>query len=196
MILVFVSNSFLYIFLTFLLAFFELLPVSSTSDSLTPVVSLFLFWIVTVLVYFLFNIRFLGFGDKGIDGFLVCLITCLAEVVPLLDNWSRFVRRHWTKKNIFNTLETGINTCVYLELTREDDQLTIASLSHTSKLRGMLVASSNETDSLLLLYNNSEDARFFRGFTGTITHSWLTNQSARIDLKTRLRPAVHITNSY
>ena len=32
------------------------------------------------------------------------------------------------------------------------------------------------------LYNNSEDARFFRGFTSTINHSWLTNQSARIDL--------------
>ena len=39
-----------------------------------------------------------------------------------------------------------------------------------------------ETCVLLLLYNNSKDARFFRGFTGTITHSWLTNQSARIDL--------------
>ena len=35
---------------------------------------------------------------------------------------------------------------------------------------------------LLLLYNNSKDARFFLGFTGTITHSWLTNQSAGIDL--------------
>ena len=33
-----------------------------------------------------------------------------------------------------------------------------------------------------LLYNNSEDARFFRGFTGTITRSFLANQSARIDL--------------
>ena len=39
-----------------------------------------------------------------------------------------------------------------------------------------------ETCGLFLLYNNSEDARFFRGFTGTITHSWLTNQSSRIDL--------------
>ena len=28
---------------------------------------------------------------------------------------------------------------------------------------------------------NLEDARYFRGFTGTINHSWLTNQSARID---------------
>ena len=35
---------------------------------------------------------------------------------------------------------------------------------------------------LLLFYNNSEGVRFFRGFTGTITHSWLTNQSARFDL--------------
>ena len=39
-----------------------------------------------------------------------------------------------------------------------------------------------ETCGLLLLYNNSEDARFFRGFTGTITHSCLTNQSVHIDL--------------
>ena len=28
-----------------------------------------------------------------------------------------------------------------------------------------------ETCGLLLLYNNSEDAQFFGGFTGTITHS-------------------------
>ena len=28
-----------------------------------------------------------------------------------------------------------------------------------------------ETCGLLLLYNNSEDARFSHGFTGTITHS-------------------------
>ena len=28
-----------------------------------------------------------------------------------------------------------------------------------------------ENCSLLLLYNNSEDARFFHGFTGTINHS-------------------------
>ena len=41
-----------------------------------------------------------------------------------------------------------------------------------------------ETCGLMRLYNDSEDARFFRGFTGTITHSWLTNQSARIDLVT------------
>ena len=34
----------------------------------------------------------------------------------------------------------------------------------------------------LLLYNNSEHPQFFRGFTGTINHSWLTNQGARIDL--------------
>ena len=34
---------------------------------------------------------------------------------------------------------------------------------------------------LLLSYNNSEDTRNFHGFTGTINHSWLTNQSARID---------------
>ena len=39
-----------------------------------------------------------------------------------------------------------------------------------------------ENCGLLPLYNNSEDARIFRGFTGTITHSCLTNQSARIDL--------------
>ena len=39
-----------------------------------------------------------------------------------------------------------------------------------------------ETCGLLRLCNDSEDARFFRGFTGTITHSWLTNQSAPIDL--------------
>ena len=39
-----------------------------------------------------------------------------------------------------------------------------------------------ETCGLLRLCNDSEDTRFFRGFTGTITHSWLTNQSARIDL--------------
>ena len=38
-----------------------------------------------------------------------------------------------------------------------------------------------ETCRLLLLYNNSEDARFFHGFTGTINHSWLTNQNACID---------------
>ena len=31
--------------------------------------------------------------------------------------------------------------------------------------------------------NYSEDARFFHRFTGTITHSWLTNQSARIITK-------------
>ena len=30
---------------------------------------------------------------------------------------------------------------------------------------------SLETCGLLLLYNNLEDARFFRGFTGTITNS-------------------------
>ena len=30
---------------------------------------------------------------------------------------------------------------------------------------------TTENCGLLLLYNNSEDARFFRGFTGTITHS-------------------------
>ena len=35
---------------------------------------------------------------------------------------------------------------------------------------------------LLLLYNNSEDMQFFHEFTGAIKHSWLTNQSARIDL--------------
>ena len=35
---------------------------------------------------------------------------------------------------------------------------------------------------LLLLYNNSEDARFFHEFIGTINHSWLTNQGAHIDL--------------
>ena len=28
---------------------------------------------------------------------------------------------------------------------------------------------------------NSEDMQFFHGFTGTITHSWLANQSACID---------------
>ena len=33
----------------------------------------------------------------------------------------------------------------------------------------------------MLLYNNSEDARFFHEFTGTINHSWLTNQNACID---------------
>ena len=33
----------------------------------------------------------------------------------------------------------------------------------------------------MLLYNNSEDARFFHGFTGTINHSRLTNQNACID---------------
>ena len=31
--------------------------------------------------------------------------------------------------------------------------------------------------------NNSEDARIFHGFTGTINHSRLTNQSSRIDLE-------------
>ena len=34
----------------------------------------------------------------------------------------------------------------------------------------------------LLLYNNPEDARFFHGFTDTITHSWLTSQSMHIGL--------------
>ena len=38
----------------------------------------------------------------------------------------------------------------------------------------------------LNLSNNSEDARFFLGFTGTITHSWLTNQSARIGIGNRM----------
>ena len=47
---------------------------------------------------------------------------------------------------------------------------------------GLSAYNALETCGLLLLYNNSEDAPFFRGFTGTITHSWLTNQSARIDL--------------
>ena len=35
---------------------------------------------------------------------------------------------------------------------------------------------------MLNLSNNSEDTRFFRGFTGTVTHSSLINQSAGIDL--------------
>ena len=34
----------------------------------------------------------------------------------------------------------------------------------------------------MVLYNNSEDARFFHEFTGTINHNWLTNQSACIDV--------------
>ena len=36
--------------------------------------------------------------------------------------------------------------------------------------------------SIAFNYNNSKDARFFHEFTATINHSWLTNQSARIDL--------------
>ena len=47
--------------------------------------------------------------------------------------------------------------------------------------RGLSAYNPLETCGLFLLCNNSEDARFFRGFTGTITHSRLTNQSARID---------------
>ena len=39
-----------------------------------------------------------------------------------------------------------------------------------------------ETCGLLLLYTNSEDMQFFHEFTGTINHSWSTNQSVCIDL--------------
>ena len=48
-----------------------------------------------------------------------------------------------------------------------------------------------ETCGLLLLYNNSEDARFIHEFIGTINHSWLTNQSARIDLVILVFKAIH-----
>ena len=41
---------------------------------------------------------------------------------------------------------------------------------------------TNSPSGLLLLYNNSEDTRNFHGFTVKINHSWLTNQSARINL--------------
>ena len=51
----------------------------------------------------------------------------------------------------------------------------IQFLIKADKPRGMLVEHEKnlfgETCGLLLLYNNSEDARFFHGFTGTITHS-------------------------
>ena len=39
-----------------------------------------------------------------------------------------------------------------------------------------------KTCGLLLLYNNSEDTRNFHGFTGTTKHSWLNNQSGRVNL--------------
>ena len=35
----------------------------------------------------------------------------------------------------------------------------------------VLILSYAETCGLLRMYNNSEDTRFFRGFTGTITHN-------------------------
>ena len=70
----------------------------------------------------------------------------------------------------------------YLETTSRRQVVYEFYKCSTNIPSGLSAYNHLETCGLLLLYNNSEDARFFRGFTGTITHSWLTNQSARIDL--------------
>ena len=65
------------------------------------------------------------------------------------------------------------------------------------QLRANCIAAIPDTKSNYYLYNNSEDAQFFHEFTGTINHSWMTNQSARIDLiilqmQINLRSMLHI----